>query len=252
VTRGRTLAVLALVAALVGAVGSGLWRLGAERIDAVAVAAERQAWGDALAALDAPSALGPSVTALHDRGWVHWQTGDVPRAIAAWRAARALAPRDGDLAHDLALARSKLEHPLEPVPPAPSWTEVVTPAEAGLVATLLWIGASSLTLGWRRGRAPALQAGLATLVAAGASGFARQGRAVQRNRPTAVTVEDAVARDGAALDAGERFTIPPGSELRAVAVDGAFVLVEDATGRRGWVLADALEIPDPGALPVPR
>jgi hypothetical protein len=59
-------------------------------------------------------------------------------------------------------------------------------------------------------------------------------------------------RDAAAVDAGERFTLPAGTEVLVERADGAFLLVADGRGRRGWIPANAVVIgrgPSPAASP---
>lgn len=204
-------------------------------------------WSDAavsLAQARADAALPPSATALYDEGLAWYHAGDLPRALAAWRAARELAPRDADLVHNLAQARSELTGAATPVGMAQPWMEVVTPGEVGLVALLLWVVATRWGWAWRRQGQPVGPFVGAVVVALLLSGLAMLGRDARLHAPVGVTLEDAVARDAASLQGGQRFVLPTGSEVRAHARSGPFVLVEDGKGRRGWVLTDAVALPD--------
>ncbi|MCB9663132.1 MAG: SH3 domain-containing protein [Alphaproteobacteria bacterium] len=238
------LAVLLLVVAWLG-----LRQLGAGQVRAAAAAVEAEQWDEAVTALSTPSGLPPSATALHDLGVVHYRRGDLPRALAAWRAARELAPRDGDLVHDLALARSELPPGVpEPVGPVHAWMELVTPGEVGVLALLAWLATSVAAHAWRRRGQPLAPAlgglGVAVLLTV----VALQGRDARLTRPPGVALEEVLVRDAPSVDAGERFVLPAGTELRAEASRGPFLLVLDGKGRRGWVVADAVDLPDPGSL----
>lgn len=222
--------------------------------DAIA-AADEGAWQTAVTTLDASDAWLPaSATRWYDLGVLHHQVGDTPRALAAWRVARRLAPRDGDIAHNLAFARQELlEPPLDPVAPPLGWTEIVTPGELGVLAWLLWAWATWTTATRRReGRGHLPEIVVALTLATAASGVAWHGQRTLRTHVVAVTVVPTTARDGADLDAGERFTIPVGSELHAVARRGPWILVQTGDDQRGWVVADTLAMPDPGPLAAPR
>lgn len=227
-----------------------------EALPAAAEALEASGPGEALALLQPDAPLPPSADRLYTLGVLHHRAGDLPRAVAAWRHARLLAPRDPDLVHNLARARAELADEVSPIPPpAPAphgWMEIASPVEVGVLALGAWL---ALTIGawrWLRAGRPRDR----TWLAPGATGLAlalllgllfAQGRRALVDQPPAVTVQAAALRDGASLDAGVRLELPPGTEVRALARRGPFVLVEDGTPRRGWVLRDALAIP--GRLP---
>lgn len=244
-TRGRWAGAVVLV--LAAWLGTRL--LGASEVASATTAAQAERWDDAVAALSAPSSLPPSVTNLVDRGVIHYRRGDLPRALAAWRAARELAPRDPDLVHDLALARSELPPGLPPpVGPRLAWMELITPGEVGLLALLAWIAAGAATSAWRREGEGLPIALVAAAVAATLSGAALAGRHAHLTEPPGVVLEEAVARDAADLQAGQRFLLPAGAEVRAEARRGLFLRVVDGEGRRGWVFAESVDVADPGWL----
>lgn len=198
-------------------------------------------------ALDAlrfqPSEL-PTAAALYNRGLALQLSGDAARAIAAYRAAGHLAPRSPDVVHNLASARAELEGRVpQPVEASPAWAAVLTPSEVGVLAALLWLGSALLLREARRlptsPRAPAIAATTAAFVV---SMVAVDGQGRQLDHPVAVILEEAVVRDGAEIEAGQRHVLAAGSEVRVERMRGAFTLVEDGKERRGWVLSEALAI----------
>lgn len=177
-------------------------------------------------------------------GHARYAEGDVPRAIAAWRRAWTLSPRDSDVIHDLAVARSRLDGVPAPVGPSPAWTVVGTPVELGGLAGLLLVAFSAGAVRARRREAspwpPAAVGALGLLLAA----VAVAGALEQSYRPIRVIVEGpARVRVDAALDAPSRFALPAGTEVKRVDRTADFALIEDGDGRRGWVPVSAL---DPG------
>jgi hypothetical protein len=201
--------------------------------------------GEWQAAIDAWGAVeSPSGAVLYDLGSAHYRAGDLPRAIAHWRAAARLRPRDGALAHDLALARAALDELPPPVDPPLAWLAFGTVGELGLVATaLLALASGLLALRRRRGGSawPAALAGGAG-IALGAAALAGAEAVVAH--PVAVVVDaPAVARDAARPDADERFRLPPGAEVLVERDLGGFRLVRTGDGRRGWIPSGAAIAP---------
>lgn len=212
---------------------------------------------DAIAAGDLPAATqilegaaagGQASGAVwFDLGTAWYLRGDLPRAVACWRHAARLRPRDADVQHDLALARSQL--PGTP-PPAlgPVWARLATPGELGVLGALVAAAGSALALRWRRRRAGngSLAAGLLGVgVTLGVLGTISDvhGRA----HPTAVVLDGEIrARSMPQADATERFRLPAGSEVRVERDADDWVLVSDGRARRGWVSASALAIVAPG------
>ena len=187
------------------------------------------------------STAGVASGALHyNLGTAYLAAGDTPRAVAHLRAARVAYPRTGDVSHNLALARSALDGVPEPTEDAPSWTGLVTPVELGLLGLLgLLLG----TVGGARAvqrREPSLGFFFVWLLGLTVGGAAVWGHMTQHDLPVLVVVDqEAVVRDVAAVTGLEKHRLPPGSEVRVERRLGAFVLVQDGRGRRGWVPADA-------------
>jgi hypothetical protein len=174
----------------------------------------------------------------YDVGTALYRKGDLPRAIAWLRAAARLRPRDGNVHHNLSLARADLGVGIpEPVGPRAVWMAVVTPWELGLVGVLVAAVGSGLVAFRRRGP------GAVWLVAGGiAGGVGIWGGRELAQHPVAVVVEgDVPVRDAPVIEAGERFSLPAGAEVRIERARGPFLLLEDGRGRRGWVPANAVQ-----------
>ena len=181
----------------------------------------------------------PSGVVQYDLGVARYRSGDFPRAVARFRGAARLRPRDGNVQHDLALSRSELDSGVPPPVSLASWTQVLTPGELGLLGFLV-TGLGSLLTFPRRTRL----GGAATLAVGLASGLLGSWAAFdQRAHPVAVVVDQTlILRDAASVNAGERLRLPPGTEVRVERKAGEFLLVVDGRDRRGWAPANGLDL----------
>lgn len=185
-----------------------------------------------------------SANTEYNVGTGYLRKGDAPRAIAHLRAALRHRPRDGRIHHNLAVARSMLENTPPAVGMPFTWMSVVTPGELGLLGVLLAGLGSTAILGARVRRGPGTLPGALLLVAGGAVGaVAVNGdRALQAHPVAVVTDAEAILRDGAMVNAGERHRLPPGTEVRVERSYHGFYLIEDSRGRRGWLAGGAAQI----------
>jgi len=202
-----------------------------------------EAWdrGDAATAIavwsEAASEGTPSGVLLFDLGVAHYRMGDHAGAVAYWRAARRLRPRDPRLVHNLARARNKLDGTPSPVSASVGWVEFLTAGEMGVLGLLL-LALASAGLWWRRFKPSNSQVPWVVL---GLAGLAVSWTAIDASRavvhrPVVVVVDvPAVARDVARADGDERFVLLPGSEVRVERALGDFLLVATGDGDRGWV-----------------
>ena len=62
----------------------------------------------------------------YNLGVAQYRKGEVAKAIAHWRMGRILSPRDANMVHNLAVARSELVDVLEPVDTHPPLLQVAT------------------------------------------------------------------------------------------------------------------------------
>lgn len=209
-------------------------------------------------------------------GYAAWAEGDVEAAITAWQrddapsgvraydlgtalltagrpvealpplllAAR-VRPRDGDVFHNLSLARAAVvvaagEAVTVPPPPPlePAIARVITSGELGALS-LGASAAASVVTALRRHVGGAVVAAALLLAVLLAAGTAYAWREVQAHPAAVLQVAAPVRAAPDPLSPGER-ELPPGTEVRWLRGWGSFVLVEDGKGRQGWVARDAL------------
>lgn len=185
----------------------------------------------------------PSGKVLFNLGNAWYRKGDLPRSIAHYRAAQRLRPRDGNVHHNLALARSELEAAPEPVGPRPSWSALGTPGELSLLSLVITLLGSALAFAWWRTRTRGLAGGGAVLVGLGLSLAVAAVLGVRAPRVAVVVDHEAMVRDAPVPEAGTLHQLPPGSEVWVLDRLGDFELVEDGRGRRGWLPSNAVLAP---------
>jgi hypothetical protein len=203
----------------------------------------------------AQGAQDPAV--YHGLGNSLYRLGKVGPAMAAWRRGLALAPRNGDIAANMDLARKGLKDRLEPPTTHRGvffWQSALSPLESGAFAAVaialgLWIMVVGRMQAFRRPR-PLSSAARWTAAVSGILGML-----------VALSTADALnQRQGAVI-------VSPGVEVRSalgpsgvslfVLHEGAEVSISDATdthklislvdGRKGWVTSRALLSTDPSA-----
>jgi hypothetical protein len=228
------------------AVAVGLFVFAAPQLPGRAIVADGAAHIDAGELDEAVSRLtvaSPSAAALYDLGVAWFKKGDAVHALGAFRAASEAAPRDGDIAHNLAVVRLAFSEAPEPAGPAVAWAALITPGELGVLALLSWLAAAA----WAR-RAQADHDGLvgawgAVGLSAALSLVAVDGSFADAGSAPAV-VHSAVALRGAP-EITDRVLgyLSVGTEVRVDARTADFARVEDGEGRRGWVPRAALYAP---------
>jgi len=189
------------------------------------------------------------------------QGGDVGRAIASYRRAERLAPRDPDIQANLALARGRVVDavpagdpgdlgPLGLVGLAERLRAWLSPGEMGSTALALWWALAVVFVGWRRraGRGRTMW-GRATLIAAALLGTALAVRGawawVDASRPAAVVVAESIpaaAGPGPASQFPAVDTLHAGAEVTIAETRAHWVRVSTPDGRElGWLPAAAIE-----------
>jgi len=176
----------------------------------------------------------PSSDLRYNLGNTAYRKGDIPRAIAWWRSAALLAPRDSDIHHNLAFGRSQLKG--VPEPAALGWRGVLTPGEVGFLGLIGAISAVAGVMISGRLRVPRWPWFLLAVGGLAVSWVAHVGWRDSQERPLAVVVEAAVGvRPDPMAEAQVEFELPAGSELQVRAEQGAFLLVETGDAQRGWI-----------------
>ena len=177
---------------------------------------------------------------------VYYRKGELARSVLHYRYAQRVRPRDGNVHHNLALARSELKGLPEPAGLPSSWMALVTTGELSIVGLLLSLVGTGWIMLWYRREQPGILAMPGVIVLLGGLALcsvATGGVLAVHNHPLAVVVDnDALVRDAPRTDGGERFRLPPGSELSVVSELGQFLLIEDGDGRRGWISVSAAAV----------
>lgn len=193
----------------------------------------------------------PSAAALYDLGVAWFKKGDAVHALGAFRAASEVAPRDGDIAHNLAVARLAFSDAPAPAGYAVPWGALVTPGELGVLALLGWFVSGALVRRWRSADEGLAGALAAVGVSASLSGLAIVGGFAQAGSAPAVLESPAALRGAPEITERVVANLPVGSELRVDGLTADFARVEDGQGRRGWVPRAALYTAtlDPASTP---
>lgn len=176
-----------------------------------------------------------------NQGNAWFQAGRIGKAVACYRAAQRIAPRDADVAANLNLARSKVPSGSPPPPGVEyPYLSLLTSDEwawAAMGGLWLWMGLLAVRTarpGLRDGtRSLAWGLGAITVLLAVAAGLSwtTSGRGV-----AVVTVAQATARFGPLPEAQGAFTLNEGIELRIVDRKNDWLQVRDGQGRQAWVV----------------
>lgn len=193
----------------------------------------------------------------HGLGNSLYRLGKVGPAMAAWRRGLALAPRNGDIAANMDLARKGLKDRLEPPTTHRGvffWQSALSPLESGIFAAVamalgLWIMVVGRVKALR-GRAPLSSAAgwvagvsgiLGVLVALSTIDAVNQRRGAVIVA-SVVDVRSALGPSGVSL-----FVLHEGAEISIADATETHKLIALADGRKGWVTARALLTTDPSA-----
>lgn len=240
-TRRAAGAVLLLVA---------LWFAGASSRAEDAVTAFDQAgklyeqgkFREAAAAYEALAANGKTSAALgFNLGNAFYRSGQLGRAIVAYRQAEQLTPRDPELQANLQFARKAAGDGAAPVAGGWSrWLGALTLNEWTALACgvgWLWFGLLTAAL-WRESLKRSLSGYTATagvLFALLLGGLGATLRLQQPDSLAVVVVREAVVRHGPLSESPSYFTLRDGAEVRVLDQKDGWVQILDATRRRGWL-----------------
>jgi tetratricopeptide (TPR) repeat protein len=179
----------------------------------------------------------PSV--LYNLGNAWLQQGELGHAIAAYRQAQRLRPRDPDLTANLRFARSKvagLPHPERHL--TTRLLSVLTPNEwAGLALVVTWVAGGWLIVRDLRRKGSARAGGLAgvLVVLAILCTAAAMAAGYKERNPTAVLTAETIVRFGPLEESQQAFTLPDGAEVGVTDHKGGWLEIRDTAGRSGWL-----------------
>jgi tetratricopeptide (TPR) repeat protein len=222
------------------------WGAGVEvAFDAANKLFEEGKFGEAAAAYETLLTNGvrsPSV--YYNLGNACYKAGQMGRAVAAFRRAEELSPRDASLRANLQFVRKRVNgEDKSPVPMWRSWLTLLTLNEgAALAAAGFWAWCMLLALReWKpalrkRLARPILAAGLLTALFAGclgASAYLRYG-----DVSAVVIVKEAMVRFGPLEEAQTRYQLPDGAEVSVCDTKDNWLQVRDMSKREGWLKRD--------------
>ena len=199
---------------------------------------------DAVSAYEKLAQSGETSAALYfNLGNAFFKSGQIGRAVAAYRTAEQLTPRDPDLRANLQFARNQAQGPSLSPGRWQRWLGRLTLNEwtlLAVVAVWLWLLLLAV-LQWRPALKPALRtyvfslAILAGFLCVCATASLRQTRFTR----TAIVVSaDAVVRYGPLAESPTAFTVHDGAELRVLDQKDEWLQVSPDPRRVGWLRRD--------------
>ncbi len=184
---------------------------------------------------------------LFNDGNAEFKSGNLGRAIAAYRHAMLLAPRDEDVRANLEFARNQVQgasfsqsHGTMMLG-ALTLNEWTTLAMVAFWLTFGLLAAMQIRPAWKNGlRGVARGAAIATVLLCACLGTAAN---IHFSKQVAVVVlPDAVTRSGPFSDAQNAFAVHDGAELSVLDQRNGWVQVADNSGRSGWIQDSQIEV----------
>jgi tetratricopeptide (TPR) repeat protein len=180
-------------------------------------------------------------------GDAEFKSGNLGKAIAAFREAALLAPRDAEVRANLEFARNQVQGATLRESTFTHWLGALTLNEWTTLAMIaFWLAFGLFAAMQIR---PALKGALRGVARGAAVAVvllcACLGSAValHSSRQVAVVVmSDAVTRSGPFDDAQNTFAVHDGAELPVLDRHGGWVEVSDGAGRTGWMLDSQVEV----------
>jgi tetratricopeptide (TPR) repeat protein len=177
---------------------------------------------------------------LFNLGNAYFKTGQIGRAIAAYREAEQLAPRDPDIRANLKFALGAVPGNNARVSGLDRALDLLTLNERGIwAAVALWIWFGCLALGQFR---PTSKNSLRTLVVAAAifalffgAWYAQGLIAHATERKVVVIVPTTAVRFGPLEESQISFNVRDGNELKLLGKKDRWLQVADTSNRSGWI-----------------
>jgi tetratricopeptide (TPR) repeat protein len=180
-------------------------------------------------------------------GNAFFKSGQTGRAIAAYRQAEQMTPRDPDVRANLQFARDQVSGPTLSPTRWQQWLGKLSLNEWTLLtAAALWMWLLLLALGqWRPNLKPALKGGVTSfgiavvlLGACLATAYTQLGLA----QTAVVVVPEAVAHYGPLPVSPTSFTLHDGAELRVLDQKDDWIEVSSGPQRSGWLRRDQVAV----------
>jgi tetratricopeptide (TPR) repeat protein len=190
---------------------------------------------------------GQSPALLFNYGNAEFKSGHLGQAIAAYRRAELLTPRDAELRANLAFVRNQVQGASRRESRWQNWVNTLTLNEgAWLTAGLFWAAfALFIVRQIKPALAPKLRGATRLAVALTIFSGAVLGLQAAEHFNAAVAVvtsAEATARSGPFADAQTAFTAHDGAELSVLARHDDWVQVTDASGKIGWLSRQQAEV----------
>jgi len=205
---------------------------------------EEGRFAEAAAAYEGLARSGETSAALYfNLGNAFFKSGQMGRAIAAYRTAEQITPRDPDLRANLQFARNQTPSPTLSPTRWQRWLGRLTLNEWTLLAAgAVWLWLLLLAvLQWRPALKPALRMyvlSLAILTGMFCACVAASLRATRFTRTAIVITADAVVRYGPLAESPTAFTVHDGAELRVLDQKDDWLQVSTDPRRVGWLRRD--------------
>ena len=190
---------------------------------------------------------GQSPALLFNAGNAEFKAGHLGKAIAAYRKAELLAPRDAELRANLAFVRNQVQGATLRESRWQNWVSSLSLNEGALLtAGLFWLLFALLAARQiRPALAPRLRGATRLAVAltlCSGAVLALQAANHFDVSVAVVTSAETIARSGPFEDAQSAFTAHDGAELRVLGHHDDWVQVAGGTGQTGWLPARQVEV----------
>jgi tetratricopeptide (TPR) repeat protein len=180
-------------------------------------------------------------------GNAEFKLGQPGRAIAAYRRAELLAPRDDEVRANLDFVRNQVTGPTLRASRWQDWLGTLSLNEwTELAASAFWLTLMMLALrqiqpAWRP-RLRGLTSGLFVLTILSFAGLA-VAATIHFSKPVAVVIDtEATARSGPFTEAQDAFKAQNGAELAVLDHRDNWLQVADGSGRIGWLTVKQVEV----------
>jgi tetratricopeptide (TPR) repeat protein len=187
-----------------------------------------------------------SAAVYFNLGNAFFKSGEVGRAIAAYRQAEKIAPRDPDVRANLQFIRNQIQGPTLSPSRWQHWLATLTVNEWAILASAaLWLWLVALVvIQFRPGLKQSLRSflwlgGVATIALGVCLGAAWSNASVQT---AIVVVHDASVRSGPLEEAASAFTVHDGAELSVLDTKDDWILIRADDRHIGWLKREQAEV----------